>query len=261
MFEGYIFDLDGTIYVGERLIDKANEVIDTLQAAGKKALFLTNKTIVSREEYVEKLNGFGIDVEVEHILSPTQVIINYLKKNHQQAKLYVIGERIIREELRTAGFSFAETPDKTDVVVISWDRDFHYSHLNFAYQAIKRGALAIATNPDRTCPFEGGDVPDCGGMIGAIEGTTGKKIDVIVGKPATFTAQTALNMLKLEADQCLMVGDRLETDILMGKQAGIPTALVLTGITRKEDLASSPYQPDYVLSSVRELLSKCVNLN
>lgn len=255
-YSGFIFDLDGTIYVGEQLIDGANKVINELKAAGKHVLFLTNKTIVSRDEYVKKLNDFGMNVGLEHIISPTLLTINYLKEHHPQAKLYVIGEQLIRDELSEAGFKMAPTPGETDVVVISWDRNFHYDHLNFAYQAIKRGAAAIATNPDRTCPVEGGEVPDCGGMIGAIEGTTGKTVDVIIGKPSILTAEMALETLKIDADECLMVGDRLETDIFMGHHAGIRTALVLTGITKKEDLAESTVQPDYVLSSVYDLLSE-----
>lgn len=254
-YSGFIFDLDGTIYVGDQLIEKANEVIDGLQAAGKRVLFLTNKTIVSRDEYVKKLNGFGINVGLEHIISPTLLTIHYLQEHHPQAKLYVIGEQLIKDELSTAGFRSATSPEETDVVVISWDRDFHYDHLNFAYQAIKQGATTIATNPDRTCPVEGGDVPDCGGMIGAIEGTTGKEVDVIIGKPSILTAKMALDTLKIDGDECLMIGDRIETDILMGHQAGIHTALVLTGITKKEDLNKATVQPDYVLSSVYDLLS------
>ena len=197
IFSGYIFDLDGTIYVGDQLIDGADQVIEALQAAGKRVLFLTNKTIVSREDYVKKLNRLGIHVGIEHILSPTLLTIQYLQERHPGDKIYVIGEPLIKEELSSAGLTMAHSPDETDVVVISWDRQFHYDHLNFAYQAIKRGAVTIATNPDRTCPVEGGDVPDCGGMIGAIEGTTGKKVDVVIGKPSVLTAKMALNVLKL----------------------------------------------------------------
>src|SRR5699024_4949411 len=116
--------------------------------------------------------SFGIDVTLENILSPTVMTINYLKKYKPHARLYIIGENMIKEEVRTAGFAMANTPGETDVVVVSWDRNFHYDHLNFAYQAIKNGAVPIATNPDRTCPVEGGEVPDCGGMIGAIEAVT-----------------------------------------------------------------------------------------
>lgn len=254
-YSGYIFDLDGTIYKGDQLIDGAREVIAQLQAAGKRILFLTNKTIVSREKYVEKLKGFGINVELGNILSPTLMTINYLQEHHREARLYVIGEQLIKDELMSAGLTMAHSPEETDVVIISWDRNFHYDHLNFAYQAIKNGAITIATNPDRTCPVEYGEVPDCGGMIGAIEGATGKKIDLVIGKPSPYTAKMALKVLNLNKTQCLMVGDRLETDILMGKQAGVHTALVLTGVTRLTDIKRVSYEPDYVLKSVSDLLT------
>lgn len=253
-FSGYIFDLDGTIYLGDNLIDGAAEVIESLQSRNKQILFLTNKTIESREKYVTKLNRLGIKAGMGNILSPSLVTMQYLRENYgESVRLYVIGEDLIKEEFKEAGFIFAASPEETDVVVTSWDREFHYTHLNFAYQAIKNGAAALATNPDRTCPVEGGDVPDCGGMIGAIEGVTGKKIEIITGKPSVYMADVALKKLNLAADQCLMVGDRLDTDVLMGKQAGMHTALVLSGITQPEDIAHAAHKPDYILNSVYDL--------
>lgn len=254
--KGYIFDLDGTIYLGNQLIPNANKVVNQLQAAGKKVMFLTNKTIESREKYVEKLRGFQINVTIDQILNPTVTLIQYLRKHHPDAVLYIIGEKIIKNELAQAGFRTARTPEETDIVIISWDRDFHYNHLNFAYQAVKLGAKMIATNPDRTCPMEDGDVPDCAGMTGALEAVSGKKIDVQIGKPSILTIQAALNVIQLQPEECIMIGDRLETDIRMGIEAGMKTALVLTGVSTEQDVLTSPWQPDYVLSSVASLLDR-----
>ncbi|MCM3720089.1 HAD-IIA family hydrolase [Fictibacillus phosphorivorans] len=251
---GYIFDLDGTIYLGNQLVKEADNVIKNLQKEGKQILFLTNKTIETRQKYVEKLQGFHIKVTIDNILNPTVTLINYLKENHPGAKLYIIGEQIIKDEIGREPFPLAATPEETDIVIISWDRNFHYDHLNFAYQAIKKGALTIATNPDRTCPIENGEVPDCAGMIGAIESVTGKKVDIHIGKPSTLTIKAALNILNLEPDECIMIGDRLETDIRMGIEAGMKTALVLTGVTQANEVPSSEWQPDYVFSSVKSLL-------
>ncbi|MFX3635499.1 MAG: HAD-IIA family hydrolase [Candidatus Pristimantibacillus sp.] len=253
-FSGYIFDLDGTIYLGDELIDGALETIQYLQSENKKLLFLTNKTIDSRANYVDKLNRLGIRVELENLLNPALVTIHYLQENHPGAKVYIIGEEILRQELVSSGIRLASSPEDTDVVVVSWDRDFHYDHLDFAYQSIKRGAAVIATHPDRTCPMPGGDVPDVAGMMGAIEGTTGQKIAVIMGKPSILTATTALDILQLRADQCLMVGDRLETDIRMGRDAGMSTGLVLTGITRQADVDATAYKPSYIMQSVYDIL-------
>lgn len=250
---GFIFDLDGTIYLGDRLIPHANEVVNRLKQEGKKVLFLTNKTIESREKYVEKLRGFQIDVTLEDILNPTVTLIQYLRVHHPDACLYVIGEKIIKDELARAGFRTARKPEETDIVIISWDRDFHYDHLNFAFQAVKRGAKMIATNPDRTCPMEDGELPDCAGMTAALEAVSGKKIDVQIGKPSVLTVQAAMNLLQFPPEQCIMIGDRLETDIRMGIEAGMKTALVLSGVTTEQDVLSSEWQPDYVLSSVASL--------
>ncbi|WP_214626987.1 HAD-IIA family hydrolase [Paenibacillus agaridevorans] len=253
-FAGYIFDLDGTIYIGDQVIEGALETIRYLQSQNKKMLFLTNKTIESRERYVEKLNGFGVNIGLENLLSPSVVTLHYLQKNYHKALVYLIGETALKEELQQGGIQFAQSPEETDIVVVSWDRDFHYRHLNFAYQSVRRGAPIIATHPDRTCPVADGEVPDCGGMIGAIEAVTYKKIDVIMGKPSHLMALTALDILQVQASECLMTGDRLETDILMGRRAGMHTALVLTGVTSAEDVPTSIVKPDYILSSVSDLM-------
>jgi arabinose operon protein AraL len=253
---GFIFDLDGTVYLGNQLIKGADTVINSLQESGRKVLFLTNKTIESREKYAKKLQGFHINATVDTILNPTVTLINYLKDHHPTACLYLIGEEIIKEEIKGAGFRVATKPEDTDIVIISWDRNFHYDHLNFAYQAVKNGAKMIATNPDKTCPVEDGDVPDCAGMIGAIEAVTGKKIDVQIGKPSVITLNAALSILGLESSECMMIGDRIETDIRMGIEAGMKTALVLSGVTTLEDSKNSEWEPDYIFSSVQEILSR-----
>ena len=113
----------------------------------------------------------------------------------------------------------------------------------------------LATNPDRTCPTEEGEIPDAAGMIGAVEGVTNRRVEVVVGKPNRIMLDVALERLGLPAGACLMVGDRLETDVAMGRAAGMPTALVLTGVTRREELAAASVRPDYVLESIQDLLT------
>ncbi|NMO95421.1 HAD-IIA family hydrolase [Paenibacillus lemnae] len=253
LFAGYIFDLDGTIYLGDHPIEGAVETIRYLQSLDKKLLFLTNKTIDSRENYLKKLQGFGLDLELVHILNPALVTIHYLQKNHPDAHVYVIGEDVLKDEFLRSGIQFASSPEETDVVVVSWDRNFHYKHLNFAFRAIKQGAAVIATHPDRTCPMPEGEVPDVAGMIGAIEGTTGITVDIIMGKPSVHTVLAALDILQVQAEDCLMSGDRLETDILMGVNAGMNTALVLTGVTRAEEVQHASVRPDFVMTSVHDI--------
>jgi len=152
------------------------------------------------------------------------------------------------------GFRLSEEPGEIQFVIASFDRTFNYHKLNIALQAMKRGAHFVATNPDRTCPVEGGEIPDCAAMIGAVEGATGKKVETIVGKPSEIMIQTVLDAMGLYPKDCLLVGDRLETDIAMGKKVGMATALVLTGVTNQETLRQSNIQPDYVWESVAEII-------
>jgi NagD protein len=168
------------------------------------------------------------------------------------ATVFAIGERPLLEEL-AASFRLSEDPDEIEVVVASFDRTFDYHKLNIGFQALRRGARFWATNADATCPVAGGEIPDAGAVIGALEGCSKRKVEVVVGKPSPIIVEVALERLGLPASECLMVGDRVETDTLMGHRAGMITALVLTGVTRRADLAHAPAQPDYVLESIAEV--------
>jgi HAD superfamily hydrolase (TIGR01450 family) len=183
---------------------------------------------------------------------------NYLKKHAPNAKLFVVGETPFIEELKRAGFTISEEPGEIEDVVVAFDRTFDYRKLNIAYQAIKRGAHFVATNPDRTCPVEGGEIPDCAGMIAAIEAVTQKKVEVIVGKPSSFMIQAAMDVMGLRPEDCILIGDRLETDIRMGKESGIATGIVLTGVTDEKTLKESKgssIQPDFVFQSIADVES------
>jgi HAD superfamily hydrolase (TIGR01450 family) len=149
-----------------------------------------------------------------------------------------------------------DEPKQIEYVVVAFDRTFDYRKLNIAYQAIKLGAHFVATNPDRTCPVEGGEIPDCAGMIAAIEAVTTKKVEVVVGKPSPIMIQAALDVLGLKPEDCILIGDRLETDIKMGKESGIATGIVLTGVTDEKALKESKHtsvQPDFVFQSVADV--------
>jgi len=253
MFKGFIFDLDGTVYLGERLIPGAGRVIRLLREGGKKVVFLSNKPLYTREDYAAKLTRLGIPATPSEVVNSTFVLIRYLGKAAPGAKVFVMGELPFLVEMVKAGFRLTEDPDEIQYVVAAFDRTFDYRKLNIAFQAIKKGARFIATNPDRTCPVEGGELPDCAGIIAALEATTLKKVEMIVGKPSPLTAQAALEVMGLEAADCLLIGDRLETDIRMGREAGMKTALVMTGVTDAKTLEASPIRPDYVLQSIADL--------
>ncbi|MCJ7786163.1 MAG: HAD-IIA family hydrolase, partial [Desulfobacterales bacterium] len=253
MFKGFIFDLDGTVYRSDQLIPGAEGVIRLLRENKRKVVFLSNKPIQTREDYASKLTRLGIPTQPEEVINSTFVMTNYLKKIAFQAKLFVVGETPFIEELKRAGFKITDEAKEIEYVVVAFDRRFDYGKLNIAFQAIKLGAHFVATNPDRTCPVEGGEIPDCAGMIAAIEAVTEKKVEVIVGKPSPIMIQTALEMMGLKPEDCILIGDRLETDIKMGREFGMATGIVLTGVTNEkmlEEIKHSSFQPDFVFQSI-----------
>jgi arabinose operon protein AraL len=256
-FKGYIFDLDGTIYLGDKAIPGAPETIAELRAGGAKVAFLSNKPIEAAASYAAKLTKLGIPTTPADVLNSSIVMARYLARTAPGCRVYLIGEEPLAAELRQRGIQIVENPLEAQFVVTSWDRQFTYQKLDDALQAIKKGgAKFIATHPDRTCPVEGGEVADVGGMIGAIEGVTGQKVELVTGKPSPITLQEALDLLGLSKEDCIMVGDRLETDVRMGKECGMAAAVVLTGVSTREDAAQATWAPDYVLNSVADLVGQ-----
>jgi arabinose operon protein AraL len=253
MFKGFIFDLDGTVYRSDQLIPGADAVIRLLRESGRKVVFLSNKPIQTCEDYAHKLTRLGIPTEPDEVINSTLVMTSYLKKNAPKAKLFVVGEVPFIEELRKAGFTITDQPKEIEYVIVAFDRTFDYRKLNIAYQAIKMGAHFVATNPDRTCPVEEGEIPDCAGMIAAIEAVTEKKVEIVVGKPSPVMIQTALEVMGLKPDDCILIGDCLETDIKMGKESGIATGIVLTGVTEEKTLKESSIHPDFIFQSIADV--------
>jgi arabinose operon protein AraL len=251
-YDGYIFDLDGTIYLGDRLIPGARERIAFLREAGRPIVFLSNKPLEPRVNYARKLTRLGIPTEAEDVINSTQALMHLLRQAEPHARLYVIGETRLIDELREAGFHLVARPEEVDVVVAAFDRTLDYTKLNVAHQALVRGARLYATNGDRTCPVRGGEIPDCAGVIAFLEATSGCKLKAIAGKPSNHMLSAALDRMGVSHQRCLMVGDRLATDILMGLTAGMDTALVLSGVTQPSDLESSGVRPTYVLPSVAD---------
>jgi HAD superfamily hydrolase (TIGR01457 family) len=254
MFKGFIFDLDGTIYRSDQLIPGADGVIRLLRENKRKVVFLSNKPLQTREDYAAKLTQLGIPTQSEEVINSTFVMTHYLKKIAPQARLFVVGETPFIEELKRAGFKITDKPREIDYVVVAFDRTFDYKKLNIAFQGIKKfGAHFVATNPDRTCPVEGGEIPDCAGMIAAIEAVTGKTVEIIVGKPSPLMIQTVLDVMGLKPEDCILIGDRLETDIKMGRDSGIATGIVLTGVTDEKTLKESSIHPDFIFQSIADV--------
>jgi phosphoglycolate/pyridoxal phosphate phosphatase family enzyme len=250
---GWLLDLDGTVYLGEDVIPGAVETIAALREAGRRVAFLSNKPLATRAEYARKLTRLGIPTAPDDVVNSSFVLARHLARIDPGAPVFVIGEPPLVGELRAHGFE-VRTDAAVRWVVIAFDRTFDYAKLTTALHATRRGARLIATNPDRTCPTAEGEIPDCAGMIAAVEAVSGCTVETIVGKPSPIILEVALATLGVSARDCVIVGDRLETDIVMGKRLGLATVLVLSGITRADDPRIAEVAPDAVLPSLRELI-------
>lgn len=254
-YDGYIFDLDGTLYLGDRLLPGAAEVLAALRSEGRRIVFLSNNPTRTREQYVARLRAMGLQAEHDEVITSSYVLVQWLREYAPQATLFVCGEVPLIGELRAAGFRLSERPSEIDLVVASFDRTFTYHKLQVAFDAIRSGARLVATNPDRFCPTPSGGEPDAAAIIAAIEACTNTRCEVNVGKPSPIMARTVLATLQLPPERCLVVGDRLMTDIAMGAAAGMATALVLTGDSRRADLPTAPVQPTYVIECLGDLIA------
>ncbi|TBL81766.1 HAD-IIA family hydrolase [Paenibacillus thalictri] len=254
--KGFIFDLDGTVYLGDRMMEGAAETIGALRARGDRVVFLSNKPIATRQSYVDKLNKMGIPTTLNDVLNSSQIVAQYLQKHMKPGeRAFVIGEQPIFDELTDHGITMTEDSEQAEYIVLSWDRQFTYDKLNLLYQAAIRGAIIVASNPDATCPLDGGQIPDTGTFIAALQAATNKPIDLVIGKPSLIAAEAAVAHLGLSFEDCYMVGDRLETDIKMGNDAGMKSVLVLTGVGTREMAAATDSPPHFILPSIKEIVS------
>ncbi|AOZ92589.1 HAD-IIA family hydrolase [Paenibacillus crassostreae] len=251
--DGFVIDLDGTVYKGKDAIEGAMDTIAYLKSIGKRIAFLSNRGNISRKMCHDKLIGMGIDVEENEILLTSTVTANYLRENDENCQAWVLGEQGLRDELEIAGIKLADKPELADWLVITLHETLTYKELNEAFRAVRHGARIIATNEDKTFPGDGGDCIDVAGMIGAIEASTDQKVEVVIGKPSSLMAEAAFRAIGLPAERCIMIGDSLVSDIGLGKNAGMMTALVLTGSVNREAVEASNVTPDLIWDSLADL--------
>lgn len=254
LFDAYIFDLDGTVYLGDALLPTAHETILKLRSLRRRTVFLSNNPTHTRQAYAAKLTRLGLPTAPEDVINSSVVMADFLRKRLPGARLFVVGEEPLCQVLQAAGFELVDAASQTDAVIASFDRTFEYRKLQIAFDAIRRGARFFATNADRYCPVPGGGEPDAAAIIAAIEACTNSQVEAVVGKPSFYMADAVLSLLQLAPDQCLMTGDRLETDVLMGLNAGMAAALTLTGATTAEMAAQSDIRPTYTIERLAELL-------
>lgn len=255
MRQTYIFDLDGVIYRGNEPQPDAIETVARLRSSGDSVFFLTNNSTQTRQQYADKLTGMGIPTIPDDIMTSACAAALYLAETGGRGKrAYVVGEEGIREELKAVGIQVVEQ-EPADYVVVGIDRLFTYQKLLNAQQAILHGAQFIATNRDVTYPLEEGRViPGGGSIVAAVEAATGKT-PILIGKPEIYSVKMVLEKAGSRPEDAVVIGDRLDTDILAGRRAGTRTVLVLTGVSTREDAESAPLEmrPDRVIERLGEL--------
>ena len=259
LYEGYVFDLDGTIYLGDGLLPGAKRLIERLRENKRKVVFLSNNPTKNPQMYAEKLTKLGLPTPKEEIVNTVVTMTQWLLQNHPDATIFPIAEEPLKNALREAGIRISEDPEEIDIVIASYDRTFEYRKLQIAFDAIwfHQRAQLVTTNPDRYCPFPGGrGEPDAASIVAAIEACTQAKCEVNTGKPDPIMLETITEMVELDPAECVMTGDRLYTEIRMALDAGMPSAVVLTGETTAEMLEaeSEENQPDYVLDRIDRLI-------
>ncbi len=256
-YRAFLVDMDGVVYLDRVPVDGAAEFVSAVRRERKRILFLTNNSRYTRREYREKLEGMGIPASEEEILTSAAATADFLRENYELegSTAYLIGGRGLEEEIAATGLILlrGEEAREAGFVIVGWDTELTYDKLRLACLALHRGAVFIGTNPDATFPSPEGLWPGAGAIIAALEKAAGREA-LVVGKPNLYMMQVALNRVGEVADRTLMIGDRLDTDVLGGWRAGMDTCLVLTGVTRREDLEGKEPQPDLVVENLRELL-------
>jgi NagD protein len=248
--KNYVLDMDGVIYRGNQLAPGAKEFIERLQSAGHRFLFMTNNSQRTPLDFQRKLERMGLDVPAEHYFTSAMATASFLHSQKPDGTAFVIGEAGLTHALYQVGYSITDVDP--DYVVLGDTPSYDFAKIVQAVQLVMNGAKFIATNPDVSGPIEEGIHPACGALAAPIERATGK-LAYYVGKPNPLMMREALRLLDAHSDESVMIGDRMDTDVLSGIGAGMHTVLVLTGVTRREDLKDYSYQPHQVVETLAEL--------
>jgi len=250
---GAIVDLDGTVYRGDSLLPGAADAVDRLRTAGLDILFFSNNPTRDGGAYVDRLRDLGVDVRPDEACSAGDVTTRYLERHHRDDAIMLVGSPGLRDQFRRAGLRLTTDPGETEVLVGSWTREFGYEDMLAALRAVDEDTAFLGSDPDRTVPAEGDEIPGSGAVVGALAATVGRDPDAVLGKPSEAALEFALDRLGLSPAECLVVGDRLGTDVALGERAGMTTALVLSGVTDADEVARSDVEPDYVLDSLADV--------
>jgi NagD protein len=246
--KAFLSDMDGVMYRGATLIPGADIFVDRLRSAGARFLFLTNHSGVTPEDLAAKLDRLGIpDLEPRHFLTAARTAALFVSRQKPGARCHVLGEPALSAELEAAGL--VVTDKNPEYVVAGKTRDFDFDSLKKAATFLAAGARFIGTNPDKADPVEDGLEPAAGAILAALEAATGKK-PFVVGKPNALMMLIARQQLESHSSETVMIGDRMDTDIVAGLEAGMTTCLVLSGVTRLDQLEEFAYRPDQIYDHV-----------
>lgn len=251
----FLLDMDGTIYLDNDLFDGTIDFLNTIKAKGGRYLFVTNNSSKSTDAYVKKLNSIGIDACEEDFLTSTDATILYIQEKYQGRRFYSFGTTSFTEQLRNAGIDVVtELSDGIDGIVMGNDNELNFKKLEDACKLLLNDIIYIATNPDWVCPTSFGYVPDCGSVAEMLFRATGKRPHFI-GKPRPEMLTLAMKRYGYKPEECVMIGDRVYTDIASGYNAGIDTIFVLSGEGRLEN-AKCDTPPTYIFDNVKEILNE-----
>lgn len=252
----FMIDMDGTFYLGNHLLPGALEFMEFIKRQGIDYLFLTNNSSKNRQIYAQKMQKMGVFVDENKVFTSGEATIIYLKKNTTFKRIYLVGTPALEEEFIRAGFFLCE--EHPDAIVLGFDTTLTYKKIWKVCNLVREGFPYIATHPDYNCPTESGFMPDIGSFIAMIEASTGRRPDIIIGKPYRHIVDAVVEKTGFMLSEIAMVGDRLYTDVALGR-VGITTILVLSGETKRKDLTNSEFQPDYIFENLAELVGYLKN--
>ncbi|WP_039767484.1 HAD-IIA family hydrolase [Caldicellulosiruptor sp. F32] len=253
----FLLDMDGTIYLGDRLFEGSKEFVQLLKENNKEFLFLTNNSSKSSDDYLKKLSKMGIEITKENLLTSGQATAIYLKSIDQRSAVsaYVVGTQSLKDELKSFGINVVDSIEKEDVdyLIVGFDTELTYKKLLDACKLIRKGVPFLATNPDLVCPLDGGEyIPDCGSICIMLENATKKK-PLYIGKPSSIIVEVISRFKNVEKSKMAMIGDRLYTDIKMANDNGMISILVLSGETNYEDIEKFQVKPTLIYNSIKDI--------
>ena len=250
----FLFDMDGTLWLGNRLYSFTKELLRTIKDAGKRYLFITNNSSKSTSDYVKKLASFGIEASEEDFMTSAEATAFYLTKNLPEVNFYVCGTASLKAEFARRGIKMTDDADAAEGVVLGFDTELDFKKLHDVSRILcTRDVPYYATNPDLVCPTEFGSVPDCGSVSGMLKNVSGK-MPTFIGKPSSLMIELAMEKCGASPSETAVIGDRIYTDVKSGLNAGALAILVMSGETTEEILAESPDKPDLVLRDAGEII-------